>query len=192
MTARKIALFLSLALLVALSTTLLHAQSNEGEQRAAAAQGGGILDTLERLKEAQAQQQEGSWDIIVTPVVPPGVPPIPPIHAYGTFARGGTYIGSDRTRPASKQHGVWEHLGGNMFAHTAKEDLFDPQGGFAGILTIRLSTTLIGKDEFVGVAQGEQRDVNGNLVFAGCTTVRGTRIKIEPLAEQCRSITPPQ
>lgn len=191
MTAKKTALFLFLTLLVALPTVLLPAQSNAGAQQAAA-QDGGILGIIERQREAQAQQQEGSWDIIVTPVVPPGVPPIPPIHAYGTFARGGAYIGSDRTRPASKQHGVWEHLGGNLFAHTAKEDLFDVQGRFAGILTIRVRATLIGKDEFVGVAQGEQRDANGNLVFTGCTTVKGTRIKIEPLAAQCQSITPPQ
>ncbi len=106
--------------------------------------------------------------------------------------RGGAFIGSDRTRPASKQHGVWAHLGGADFAYTFKEDLFDAMGSFAGILTVRVRLNLTGKDDFVGVANGEQRDANGNLIFNRCTTIRGARIKIEPLAPQCQSITPPQ
>jgi len=175
------------------STAVARAQSEEPEHSVAQpASQGGILDILEQIKKAQAQRLEGSWDVIVTPVVPPGVPQPPSFHAYGSFARGGAFIGSDRTRPASKQHGVWAHLGGNDFAYTFKEDLFDAMGNFAGILMVRVRLTVTGKDEFVGVANGEQRDANDNLIFNRCTTIRGARIKIEPLAPQCQSITPPQ
>ncbi|MGH9767578.1 MAG: hypothetical protein ACREAB_09115 [Blastocatellia bacterium] len=193
MIARRILMAFSFAVTLIVSTAVALAQSGEPEQPATqSASQGGILDVLEQIKQAQAQRLEGSWDVIVTPVVPPGVPQPPSFHAYGSFARGGAFIGSDRTRPASKQHGVWAHLGGADFAYTFKEDLFDAMGNFAGILTVRVRLTVSGKDDFVGVANGEQRDANGNLIFNRCTTIRGARIKIEPLAEQCQSIMPPQ
>src|SRR5262245_13185567 len=193
MIAGRIFLAFTFAVTLIASTAVARAQSGEPEQLTTqSASLGGILEVLEQIKQAHAQQLEGSWDVIVTPVAPPGAPQPPSFHAYGSFARGGAFIGSDRTRPASKQHGVWAHLGGGNFAYTFKEDLFDVMGNFAGILTVRVRLTVTGKDEFVGVANGEQRDANGNLIFNRCTTIRGSRIKIEPLAEQCQNISPPQ
>jgi hypothetical protein len=197
MTTRKIPLFLITALLIAISATMTRAQSSEGgvdaeRHTTQSASQGGLLDVLEQIKQAQAQRFEGSWAVTVTPVVPPGAPQPPSFRAYATVSRGGAYFGSDRTRPFSKQHGVWAHLGGNDFAYTINEDLFDALGNFAGMLTVRVKLTVTGNDTFVGVANGEQRDAAGNLVFNRCTTVRGERIKVEPLAPQCQSITPPQ
>lgn len=193
MTAKKIALFLSITLLVALSTGFLSAQSLTTEQDAAQAESfRGGCDWRCQLREQQAQQLEGSWDVTVTPFVPPGVPQPPSFIAHATFARGGAAFGSDRTRPTSKQHGAWAHIRGNQFAWTATEDLFDPMGNFSGTIKVRVKVTLTNKDEFVGVSNGEQRDANGNLIFNRCGTVRGARIKVEPLAEQCQSITPPR
>ena len=193
LTAKSSLIAITLIAVCAFSTVLLRAQSSEpssnGEQEAAHAE-----SSRERCnwRCQQGQLLEGSWDVVVTPVVPPGVPPPPSFHAYTTFSRGGGSFGSDRSRPFSKQHGVWEHLGGNRFASTFKEDLFDPAGNFAGILTVRVRTTLTGRDTYVGVANGERRDPNGNLIFSACTTIRGTRIKVEPLPDQCQSITPPR
>ena len=193
---RFVLALLCAALLAAGSATSTHAQTVESAaeqaERQAAAQGGGFLDALERIREAQSQQLEGSWEIIVTPAVPPGVPQPPSFHVYSTFARGGGYTGSDRNRPFSKQHGVWEHLGGISFAGTAKEDIFDAMGNFAGTLTVRTRTTMTGRDTYVGVANGELRDAAGNITRSLCTTFRATRIKVEPLPDQCQSITPPQ
>jgi len=138
---------------------------------------------------AQAEhpfQMEGSWTVIVTPVVPPGVPQPPSFHAYATAAGGGALFGSDRNRPYSKQHGVWEHLGGHDFAWTLVEDLFDAAGNFAGTIKIRVRLTMIGREEFVGSSNGEWRDADGNLIFNRCGTVRGERIQIEPLAQHCQ------
>lgn len=110
-----------------------------------------------------------------------------------SFARGGAAIGSDRQAPfANPQHGVWKHLRGNEFAYTFVGDNFDAMGNFQGTLKVRFKITLTGKDEFVGVDNAERRDPAGNLVFSRCNTIRGERIKIEPLPEQCQSITPPQ
>ena len=191
MTARKFVLFLSLTLLIALSASLLSAQSSEQDAAQAESSRGGC-DWRCQLREKQAQQLEGSWDVTVTPAVPPGVPQPPSFIAHGTFARGGAAFGSDRQRPASKQHGAWTHIRGNQFAWTTTEDLFDPMGNFSGTIKVRVKVTITDKDAFVGVSNGEQRDANGNLTFNRCGTVRGTRIKVEPLAEQCQSITPPR
>jgi hypothetical protein len=195
MMAKRIVLTLILAGMIVVPAAILRAQSSEStaeQQAAQTASQGGLLDLLDRLKEAQAQQLEGSWDITVTPVVPPGVPQPPSFIGHATISRGGAYFGSDRTRPFSKQHGTWTHLGGNEFAQTFKEDLFDGLGNFAGTLTVRTRVTVTGKDEYIGVANGEARDAAGNVIFNRCTTIRAARIKIEPLAPQCQSITPPR
>jgi hypothetical protein len=83
-------------------------------------------------------------------------------------------------------------LGGTEFASSGIEDLYDSAGNLTGTLRLRTRINLTGKDQFVGVSNGEQRDAAGNVVFSGCGTVRGERIKLEPLSAQCQSITPPQ
>ena len=193
MIANRIVLALLCAMLLAVTSGSVRAQSStEQETAQLAAAVSDRCDWLCQLKEQQTQQLEGSWDAIVTPVVPSGVPQPPSFHAYSTFARGGATTGSDRTRPFSKQHGAWAHLGGNDFAVTRKEDLFDAMGNFTGTLTVRTKLTITGKDEFVGVANGEFRDAAGNITRSACTTIKGTRIKVEPLPAQCQGITPPQ
>lgn len=193
MTTRKIALFLSLTLLVALSATILSAQSPAPEQDAAQAESSHQgCDWRCQLREKQAQRLEGSWDIIATINVPPGVPQPPPVVSHATFSRGGGVFGSDRTRPFSKQHGAWVHRGGNRFAMTRTEDLFDPMGNFVGIFKVNAPITITGRDEFVGVASVEFRDAAGNLTRSACATFRAARIKVEPLPDQCQNITPPQ
>lgn len=194
MTAKRILIALALMVLTALSTMTLRGQTEasaaeKAEHLTSAAGQGGFLDTLERIKEAQSQQLEGSWIVTVTPLVPPGVPQPPAFRAHATVARGGAFFGSDRTRPFSKQHGSWAHIRGNDFAWTVTEDLFDGMGNFAGTIKVRARLTVTGKDEFTGFSNGEARDAAGNLIFNRCATLRGERIKVEPLPEQCQ---PPQ
>jgi hypothetical protein len=57
---------------------------------------------------------------------------------------------------------------------------------------LRVRSTLIGADEFVGVANVEQRDAAGNLLFSRCATIRGQRIAIEALSPQCLNIVLPR
>lgn len=194
MTARSILFALTLAGTIAAPTATMRAQSYQHLNQEIQAQS--LEDKfgegrLEKLKEHHSQQLEGSWEVTVTPGVPPGVPQPSPFRAYATISRGGAFIGSDRNRPSSKQHGTWAHTEGDEFAWTFIEDLFDGMV-FAGTLKVRVKLTLIGKDEFVGVSNGESRDAAGNVIFNRCGTVRGERIKVEPLARQCQSITPPR
>lgn len=197
-TAKRIFLALTLAAVVAISATVLRAQSNEQpinreQQAAQPAFVNTQCDWLCQLRERQAQLLEGSWVMIVTAVAPPGVPPPPVRTNYTSFARGGVSIGSDRLAPlANPQHGAWEHRGGNEFAWTLIADNFDPMGDFLGTLKVTSKLTLTGRNEFVGVNSSEIRNAAGTVVFRGCNTLRGERIQVESVREDCRSTTPPQ
>jgi len=193
MNAKRIFLALTLAVVVTISATALQAQSSDEQASKQGLQSGGILDVLEQQRQAQSQRLEGSWAVTVTPVPPPGAPPLPNRFIYLTIARGGAVIGSDRGLPfASPQHGVWEHRGGNEFAYITIQDLFDAAGNFQGTLKVKSKITVTGLDEFVAVSNPQIRDAAGNLTLDGCSTARAVRIKTEPLLERCQSITPPQ
>lgn len=192
MSAKKLCLFLTLMVVAAISATILRAQAPEQEaaqQESSNRQCGWLC----QFRERQAQRLEGSWAMTVTAVVPPGVPPPPVRNNYTTFTRGGGAIGSDRQAPFSNpQHGVWEYVRGNEYAYTFVSDGFDAAGNFQGTLKARFKITLTGRDEFIGVDNAELRDAAGNLVFSRCNTIRGQRIRIEPLPAQCQGIIPPQ
>jgi hypothetical protein len=133
---------------------------------------------------------EGSWILTISPILPPGVPPVT-VHVYETFSAGGGSIGSERTKPfASPQHGTWVHVQGHEYAGTSVQDLFDPAGTFLGTFKGRTRVELVGKDELVGVANVEQRDASGNVVLNRCARFRGARIVVEPLAPPCEDLEP--
>lgn len=182
MTAKKFALHLSLALLVALLAAFLPFRSDAGGAQ------GGVLDVLNRQREAQAQQLEGSWTIVLTA-------PTGNFTSYGSFARGGVFTGSARVNAfsagANPQHGVWEHRGGNRFAFTLKQDLLDAAGRFTGVFTADALITITGKDSFVGITKGSLRDASGNLLLdLECVPVRGERMKVGELPTQCQMLLP--
>lgn len=193
MIARRMLLALMFTALLAIPT-ITRAQAIEEEQlQRAATVGGGLIEVLDLIKQAQAQRLEGSWALNVTPALPPGAPAVPAFRTYLTVSRGGALIGSDRTRPfGSPQHGAWAHLGSNEFAATLVQDEFNALGVFIGTLTVRQKITLTGNDQFVGVANAEVRDAAGTIMLSRCATTRGERIKVELLAPQCQTITPPQ
>jgi hypothetical protein len=192
MNAKRIFMTLTLAVVVAASTTTLQAQSNEEQASKQGLQSGLILGDSERQGQGQSQKLEGSWAVTVTPILPSGAP-LPNRFIYLTIARGGVVIGSDRGLPfASPQHGVWEHLGGNEFAYLTIQDLFDAAGNFQGTLKVKSKITITGPDEFVAVSNPQIRDAAGNLILDGCSTSRAVRIKTEPLLERCQNITLPQ
>ena len=198
MTRSKVTFVWLAVFLVALSGALLRAQTHETptnpeQDFTAVAADNGQCDWLCQLKERQSRQLEGSWEMIVTPVPPPGAPPLPTRHLYVSFAQGGVYTGFDRSAPfGSPQHGAWEHRGGNEFAWTFIGDNFDPLGNFVGTLKLRARITITGRDTFSGVANPQVRDAAGTLLLDACSTFKAERIKTEPLSERCQSITPPQ
>jgi hypothetical protein len=191
MKTKRIILAFALAAMGVIAITILHAPS--GKAQGPGQNGQGILDVLEQQRQAQAQRLEGSWTMTITAVVPPGVP-APPIRiAYVSFARGGVSILSDRLAPfANPGAGAWQYQGGNEFLWTFIADNFDATGNFLGTLKVRSNINVTGPDTFVGVDNAEVRDAAGNLMLSACNTLRGQRIRAEPLPAQCQSITPPQ
>jgi hypothetical protein len=192
MTTRRIIFALILAGIIVIPTATLRAQTSDEQTTHQTASFGGILDILDQIRQAQAQRLEGSWVVTIAPAVPPGVPQPPSFRAYATFARGGAVVGTDTRRLFNIQHGAWKHLGGNEFAFTVIEELVDVMGNFAGTVKIRVKLTVAGANEWVGVSSAEERNAAGVLVTIRCGTVRATRITVEPLPQQCQSITPPQ
>jgi hypothetical protein len=193
MNAKRTILALTLAVVVGISATTVRAQSSDDQAQRQGSRSGAILDDSERQKQAQSEHLEGSWAVTVTPVPPPGAPPLPDRFIYLTFARGGALIGSDRGLPfASPQHGVWEHLGGKEFVYITVQDLFDAAGNFQGTLKVKSRITMTGPDEFVAVSNPQIRNAAGALILDACSTSKAVRIKTEPLLERCQSITPPQ
>jgi hypothetical protein len=183
MTRRRFFLGLTLAAVGVFLPAAPRAQSGDESTVAQQSQSGG----------KKAGRLEGSWEITVSAVVPPGVPPPPVRTAYVSFARGGVAILSERQAAfVNPAYGSWKHVGGNEFAFTVIADAFNPTGIFLGTVKIRNRLTLTGPDEFVSVGNLEVRDPAGNPLFSGCATGKGERIKVEPLAEQCQGITPPQ
>ena len=133
---------------------------------------------------------EGSWINTVSPILPPGVPPVS-IRTYFTVSPGGAWLGSDRTKPfGSPQHGTWVHLQGHEYAWTSMQDLFDPAGTFLGTFKARARVQLVGMDDLVGVANVEQRDPSGNVVLNRCARFTAVRIVVEPLAPPCEGLEP--
>jgi hypothetical protein len=209
-TTKAICCTLTLAGMMAISANTARAQKPENDSRetpAAITQAQDVdqlekriqkLELLDRqrrsdeAREKRAQQLEGSWDVNVTPVVPPSVPQPASFRAHTTFSRGGAMFGSDRNRPFSKQHGNWDHIGGDEFVYTITEDLYNATATFSGTLKVRVKLTVLGPDEFIGVSNAEERDVDGNLVNNRCATIKGLRIAIEALSPQCLNIVPPR
>ena len=83
-------------------------------------------------------------------------------------------------------------VGGREFGFTFIEELVDVMGNFAGTAKVRVKLTVTDKDEFVGVSNLEERSAAGVVTAIRCGTIRGARIKVEPLAPQCQNVTPPQ
>jgi len=153
-----------------------------------------LLFTQEAKTDEKHRHQgcglEGSWINTVSPILPPGSPPIS-FQTYITFSEGGASIGSDRTRPfGSPQHGTWVHVRGHQYASTFVQDLFDQAGTFLGTLKGRTRSLLVGEDELVGVANVEQRDPAGNIVLNRCARFRAVRVVVEPFTPPCVGLEP--
>lgn len=195
MTRKRTSLILFIiALVIAAPLAVMRAQSgaqiDEAESLAGQLEAQVPGGWLERLRELQSQQIEGSWALIINPVVPPGVPAPPPLSAYASFARGGVFFGAGPSRPFGKQVGNWVHVSGNEFAATVFEDVFNQSGTFTGRLKLRMRIILTGKDKFAAVATAEDLDTSGNVTAQRCARFTGERIKVEPLAPQCQNINP--
>jgi len=102
-------------------------------------------------------------------------------HNVIEIANGGATV-------RSPSHGAWEKIGGRKYGSTVIFFRYDPvSGAYLGTLKIRHELEVAEDGQsFTGVAIGELRDANGNLLPGSNTrkdTVTAERINVEPLPD---------
>jgi hypothetical protein len=132
-------------------------------------------------KQSSGNQVVGSWAVNVDRS------PLPPLKSLQTFTSGRSVIETANVVGIrGPGHGVWQHIGGRMYATTHWFFRFDSTGAFIGTQQINHNLRLAQDgDSFTGVAISTLRDPAGNVVASGLrATVTGERIQLERIPDQ--------
>ena len=139
----------------------------------------------ERAGDSAGPKLVGSWMVAVD-----RGPSLPPLKSLQSYSRGGTVveIANGGATVRSPSHGAWKWIGNRTYGSTAVFFRYDPvSGAFIGTLKLRHELTLAQDGQsFSGVAIGELRDANGNLLPGSNTRrdlVTAVRINVEPLPD---------
>lgn len=139
--------------------------------------GGSLVPGVQAGPAAVAPQIEGTWLLTVTTPPEAGRPPF---KVLASFARGGVFTASAESDQATPpQNGTWKMVGPNQYASTALS--FGPN---PILFTIKIKSLyrLVSENELEGVGEAAICDASGNNCqsFPGCSTIRGTRLTVEP------------
>jgi hypothetical protein len=144
----------------------------------------GSVDTVAQTSDQNAlgRRIEGTWLVDVTLAdcqtgveVPNTTSP-----ALHTFLAGGSMLSDPAVSPAVLRtgHGVWQHADGGNFTNKLLLFRFNPNGSYAGPVTIwreielsHDSAELFSRDTAVAA------DLNGNVLETRCAVVRGRRLE---------------
>jgi hypothetical protein len=139
----------------------------------------------ERAGDSAAPKLVGSWMLTVD-----RGPSLPPLKSLQSYSGGGTVveIANGGATVRSPSHGAWKRIGNRKYGSTAVFFRYDPvSGAFIGTLKLRHELELAPDGQsFSGVAVGELRDANGNLLPGSNTRkdlVTAERINVEPLPD---------
>jgi hypothetical protein len=114
-------------------------------------------------------------------------PTLPPLASLHSLTRSGTMTesGSDNLY-RSPSYGVWEYIGHRTYATTMVLHRFSPTGVYLGTHKINANRRLSADGQsYVGVAIGELRDPDGNLIASlPPATVTATRLQLAPIPNQ--------
>ena len=172
MTARKISLLLIATVLVAITATVMRAQSIQHAAQS------GIPDGVEQVGQPPEQRLEGTWRVQLTPVnCQTGAASPATGRSINTFARGGSLVAAPAL-PGPPLLGVWKHVEGRRFTNTVEGFRLNPDGTYAGMVKIKADLILEeGFNEFTATDVFEFFDANGNSVGKGCLIRKGQRIE---------------
>lgn len=148
-----------------------------------AATGLGLVSAQEGLKGqngGKSTRLEGTWDVQVTIRNCQTGAAIRTFPSIGTFMSGGTALDSTSGIPQALKtpgQGVWSHIGGNSFMFKFKSFSFDAGGNPTGWTIISHGANLNSRDEYESAGTAEVYNLNGNLLFTGCSTTTATRFE---------------
>jgi hypothetical protein len=133
-------------------------------------------------QHARGRRIEGTWVVNLTLAdcqtgVEAGNATSPALH---TFLPGGSMLSDPAVSPAALRtgHGVWQHAWGQNFTNTLVLFRFNPNGSYAGPVTVRReievsqdAAELFSRDTAVST------DLNGNVLETRCAVGRGRRLE---------------
>ena len=111
--------------------------------------------------------------------------PLPPLTSLHTFSSDQTMIesGSDSLF-RSPGYGVWRYIGNRTYATTMVMHRFSPAGDHIGSITVNANRRVSPDGEtYVGVGINTVRDLSGNVIGGGRSTVAGRRMHVEPIPD---------
>jgi hypothetical protein len=131
-------------------------------------------------QSGKARRIEGTWRVEITLrncQTGAAIGTQPGLH---TFLAGGSMLSNPAVNPAllSTGHGVWEHAGGRSFINTIVLFRFNPDGSYAGTVTVTRHIELAdNSDEFTSTDTAKAADPSGNVIETRCATARGQRLE---------------
>ena len=124
---------------------------------------------------------EGAWDVRVTIRNCQSGAFIRDFDSITTFMFGGTLIDSTSGMPQAVKtpgHGVWSHVGANLYRFRFKSFSFTPSGEFTGWTIITHEASMDpGGNSYESNGTAEVYCANGDLDFIGCSTTTATRFQ---------------
>jgi hypothetical protein len=131
-------------------------------------------------RDDSGNQLAGTWEVTVNRPAP-----LPPVLSLQAYTQAGSVIesGNDGSASRSPSYGVWERIGGRLYAASVKFFRFDPQtGAYLGVMKIQ-RTIQLSEDAQSWTAAGRatQYDVNGNVLLIVPVTATAERMPLEPL-----------
>lgn len=137
------------------------------------------LETNSKTANSIGGGLDGTWDVVTVERNCRTNAPIRSHPAVNTYMFGGTMMNIAAGTPPSRRttgQGVWSHVRGNTYIFSFKAFTFDANNNFTGWVIIRQELNLYGNLYFSS-GTGEVYDVNGNLLFTGCSTTTGTQFE---------------
>ena len=143
------------------------------------------LDLASAQEESKGQdgggRLEGTWDVQVTIRNCQTGAAIRTFASITTFMSGGTLLDTTSGHPqalGTPGQGVWSHIGGNTYRFKIKSFSFDASGNPTGWIIISHEANLNSTaDEYESAGTAQVYNLNGNLIFTGCSTTTAARFE---------------
>ena len=142
----------------------------------------GSVSTQDNLKiKNGGGRLEGAWDVHVTIRNCQTGARITDFASITTFMFGGTLIDSTSGMPQAVRtpgHGIWSHVGANIYRFKFKSFRFNATGTFIGWTIITHEASMDnGGDYYESAGTSETYDEHGALSMSGCSTTTATRFQ---------------